>query len=251
MKLREIAMCGTFAAVMAAMLATPVNAATYYVDPTGVDPETGTVVSSDDYDGTEEVWQGAGTTNGPKRTLAAVMKIKGGLTSGDVVIALPGYYNDGVSNPSARDSGTTLMRRVIIPSGVTLKSKCGPEVTFIVGESSTAPNATADGLGTNAVGCVSNNGTLQGFTVTGGRTLSGTKDQSGLNYAGAGVYSGTAVDCIMSNNVCSWRGGGACSVTLYYCRFYSNNEATYGGASYSGAAYSCYYDVCTIMNTID
>jgi len=229
MKLGKKTEAGTFVAVIAATLfAATIDAATYYVDPTGGD------VSSDDYDGTAETWEGPGSNVGPKKTLAEVMKNR---VSGDVVIALPGYYNEGVSNPTARDSGTTLMRRVTIPSGVTLKSKCGPEVTFIIGESSTAPNATDTGCGTNAVGCVLNSGTLRGFTVTGGRTLG--KGSNDNHNAGGGVNSGTVVDCIISNNACSYRGGGTHYANLYYCRF-SNNKGS-GASSNGGTAYSCYY----------
>ena len=207
-------------------LAAAAQAGTYYVDANN---------GNDDWDASSETAAVDVATSkvGPKRTLAEVVKVAN--ASGDVVIALPGVYNDKVSNPDAENSTTELMRRVIIPSGVTLKSKNGPEETFIVGAESPSPDSLGCGVG--AIGCVDNNGTLRGFTLTGGRTLA---TGNGYPSSGGGVCKGTVVDCIISNNACSYRGGGARGSTLYGCRFYGNH-APMAESINAGTAYSCYF----------
>ena len=196
---------------------------TFYVDPTG-----GTV-SSDDYDGPAETWQGG--TVGPMKTLAAVAAKAGTVATKSnpcTIIALPGEYKEGVSNPEAIGTAATL-NRVTLKSYITLQSRDGREKTFIIGAKSDAPNADANGLGTNAVRCVSG-GTVRGFTITGGRTC---------NTVGGGVNEGTAVDCIITNNAAT-KGGGNYYGTNIRC-FFKDNKATNGGAAMGSASYNCYF----------
>jgi len=166
---------------------------------------------------------------GPKKTLAAAVKDR---TSGDVVIAMPGVYKEGVSNPEAIGTATTL-NRVTVPKGVTLQSRDGRDTTFIVGAKSDAPDATAAGLGTNATRCVSASGTVRGFTITGGCTFTGS-------IYGGGINGGTIIDCVVTNNVCSGRGGGINGGTSVNCIFRKNSAAT-GSNANSGTFYNCYF----------
>ena len=221
----------------AALFARPIDAATYYVDPTG-----GTV-SSDSYDGTADTWEGGESTVGPKRTLAGALEGRG---NGDVVIALPGVYDDGVSNEADRDTGETL-NRVSVPAGVTLKSRDGAEKTIIMGAES--PNPVWKGCGTNAVRCAYVSpatpkpavpaGRLVGFTLTGGRTgAEGNNDA----YNGGGVKgAGYCVDCIVSNNACYYRGGASHSTIFVRSRFLGNNDcnSAVGYSLYGGTVIHC------------
>ena len=94
-------------------------AGTYYVDPVnGRDEWSGTAETADP----ETVEQ---TKTGPKETLAGIVEVA--KTSDDVIIALPGFYTNGVCET---DNGRC---RVNIPAGVTLKSRDGAEKTVIVG----------------------------------------------------------------------------------------------------------------------
>ena len=226
-------------AVIAAVapFAMPLNAATYYVDPTG-----GTV-SSDDYDGTAETWEGGGSTVGPKKTLAAALKDR---ASGDVVIALPGTYAEGVSNPEDMNT-TNALNRVRVPAGVTLMSRDGAESTVIMGAE--APNPLWKGCGTNAVRCASvadattkpkaPRARLIGFTLTGGRT-SATGAESDKN-GGAASGGGYCVDCIVSNNAAFYRGGASSGATFVRSRFLGDNDckSAVGYSLYGGTAIYC------------
>ena len=179
---------------------------------------------------------------GPMKTLAAVAAKAGAIATKSnpcTIIALPGEYKEGVSNPEAIGTAETL-NRVRVPAYVTLQSRDGKDVTFIVGAKSDAPNATATGCGTNAVRCVycanSTTAVVRGFTITGGRTF--TNDKS-YQYAG-GINSGIIVDCIVSNNACAYRGGGINGGVSIGCR-YVGNMATTGSNANSGTFYSCFF----------
>ena len=207
-------------ALLAFGIVLPVFAATWYVDPTG-----GTV-SSDSYNGEAETWEGGGSTVGPRKTLAAALALA---SSGDTVIALPGVYREGVSNPTAVDTDTTL-NRVRVPPGVTLKSRDGAETTIIMGAAS--PEPIWNGCGTNAVRCAhveggATKGRLIGFTLTGGHTA-GYDDMTkmtGQNSGGAAVGSGICIDCIVSNN---WASGTTMHGSLWgrRCRAVSHITAS-------------------------
>ena len=221
-------------AVAVALLGAGAFADTYYVD---ADPTKG----SDSYDGKAEVWDGE---HGPWHTLAGAMTNK--LNSGDIVIALPGWYDEGVSNPEVKDTGDPFIR-VTVPNGVTLKSRDGAATTFIVGANSTAPDATAKGHGTNATRCVYLGGSksrVEGFTICNGRTFSGT-GSSGTNgrNTGGGVYgnaSAVVVDCVISNCYAAYRGGAAYYAGVFHrCRFVKN-DAGNGGSGNAVTMYNCY-----------
>lgn len=193
-------------------------AKTYYVDPTGDG------VSSDDYDGEAEVWDGA---HGPRRTLQGVMALA--KKSGDVVIALPGVYNEGAMNQSTYGSN-----RVVVASGVLLKSRDGAEATTIEGYVSTLADADGNGCGTDSMRCVYLNtgAVLCGFTLTKGRTSTLV---SGNNVrVGGGVNGGYCVDCVFSDNASVSGGAHAFSSKLLRC---------YLGSVPSGSGYPCYLGV--------
>ena len=203
------------------------EAKTWYVDPTG-----GTA-SSDSYDGTAEVWEGG--TVGPRKTLASVMTLA---SSGDTVIALPGRYDEGVSNPEDLNTSNVL-NRVTVPAGVTLRSRDGAETTFIIGAD--APVNEWEGCGSNAVRCaIVSDATktdpkakLIGFTLTGGRTAA-----AGDNYSqkgGGGAYGhGYCIDCIVSNNAAYYRGGGSCYAHFVRSVFTNNKAKSAVGYSMNG-----------------
>ena len=191
------------------------SAATWYVDANNGD---------DDWNGSvaEAAVDVAVSKNGPKKTLAAALKDR---ASGDVVIALPGTYAEGVSNPENLNTGNTL-NRVRVPSGVTLKSRDGAENTIILGAAAN-DNPDSHGCGTNAVRCASVAGRLIGFTLTGGRT-GGTiavNKMDNENSGAAAIGGGPFVDCIISNNYAVYGGGGGYYSSFVRCRFLGNNGA--------------------------
>ena len=212
--------CG--AALLAILLPLISSAGDFYVDANN---------GNDLWDGSSAT-RGAGDV-GPKKTLAAAMA---GRTNGDVVIALPGEYKDGVSNPEAIGTAKTL-NRVTVPMGVTLLARDGKDVTFIVGADSDAPDKSANGCGTNATRCVyaADGGTVRGFTICGGRTFTGE-----IN--GGGVSGGTIIDCIVSNNCCSGRGGGNSGGNSVNCRYIGNSAGSNIGPNVNvGTHYNCFF----------
>ena len=200
----------------------------FYVDAVGGD---------DDWDGSAEVAAPDVETSrkGPMKTLAAVAAKAKAVASASnpcTIIALPGEYKEGISNPDAFGTAMTL-NRVTLAANITLKSRDGKEKTFIMGAKSDAPNATAKGCGTNAVRCVKS-GTVQGFTLTGARVFSASSS-SGDSDGGA-ASTATLIDCIVTNNV-AYRGGGNYYGTNIRC-YFNGNTAFNGPSSVGSASYN-------------
>ncbi len=183
-----------------------------------------------------------GTGNGftpgmAKRTLADVFT-NCAVAAGDTVYAHPGIYDAGEMRLAA---DSAVASRAIVPANVTLKATGAAEETIILGAWAPEENRQGNyGQGTNAVRCVAlrADAVIDGFTLTGGRTLGGLAeyDSYGAGVFGVGENKTALVkNCIISNNVAGLGGGGA------YCRYLCcrilNNRATYngdGGATYKG-----------------
>ena len=174
----------------------------FYVDPVnGDDAKCGFLPS--------EAW----------KTLVAI-STNGNVRSGDTVYAAAGTYAEGAIK--VNDTHKTF-NRVVVPAGVTLKSLEGAAKTFIVGAA--APNADANGLGDGATRCVALGGTgaaVVGFTLTGGRTASGSgyPDAYSAAVLGQGQYDVgvgyVAANCIVED-VFAGKAGAGCAVTWVRC----------------------------------
>ena len=173
----------------------------------------------------------------------------------DTVLVTNGIYaTGGFSN-----SGSN---RVFLFSNIKLQSVNGPAATTIQGY--WVPGTTN---GSSAVRCVyvSSGSTLSGFTLTQGATTSGggqgggvwCSSQSSLvtncviagnaGAVGAGAYSGTLVNCKLTNNIAfglGW-GGGANGSILINCLL-TGNRTDYRGA----AAANCALSSCTVATNI-
>lgn len=119
----------------------------------------------------------------------------------------------GVYSTGGRAAGgsETLLNRLFVSNGVAVIAMEGPSVTFIVGAASGA--AVTNGLGDGAVRGVQllPGASLNGFTVTGGRTRWTTTNIEG-DYAGGGISCADST-CVVSNCVvtacaAAARGGG-------------------------------------------
>ena len=179
---------------------------------------------NDLWDGTTSTRdEGAGT--GPKKTLAAVMSC---IKAYDTVYAAPGFYSNGTVTVDGR------LYRTCVTNYASLIATSSPQDTFIVGAATTdATQGDAYGNGPGAISGVYlyKNSTLQGFTVTGGRTPSGTVSAN----CGGGVCGSASAfvkDCVISNNAAGYRGAGVCGVasgsginkgpSAYRCLFANN-----------------------------
>ena len=171
------------------------------------------------------------------KTLAKVMSFA--TTAGDVVWALPGVYSNGTMTTSEGHANTVtgtneyhdVLNRVVVPTGVTLRSVEGAEKTVILGERDPV-QSNWSGCGTNSVRCayLKPSAKLIGFTLTGGHARCDYKT-SNTTYAwyadGGGVQtesSSTSIvtDSIITNNFA--RDGGACKYGSYArCRITDNN----------------------------
>ena len=185
---------------------------------------------------------------------SAAKTLKGALSnanliSGDRVLALPGEYASG---EMAQNNNCDIKARAVVPSGVTLESTGGRDVTFIRGAAATTlDNPPYDGyplngMGADAIRCVylGSGSKIKGFTLTDGHTralLNGTtKSHESPDTTGGGV--GVAVadqnkswveDCAISNCV-AFRGGGVMAAKCNRCLF-ANNYASYVGGAVSDA----------------
>lgn len=180
----------------------------------------------------------AGAGIGPRKTLVGIMEVAN--TSGDVVYAAPGRYDE---RAALKDPGNVTSNRVVVPQGVRLESTDGAESTFIVGAA--AVGSGANGLGSGATRCVALNAgsAVVGFTLTGGRTASsGYPDGNCGAVLGAGQYAvgvGYVVsDCIVSNNLAGAVSCGS-GVTWVRCRLVDNGSSV--DYCQIGQYYHCYF----------
>lgn len=138
-----------------------------------------------------------------KKTLMSAMAIEG-LTSGDIVWAAPGVYNEGTSLNGEN--------RVSVPTGVGLSSLEGAELTIIEG----APDPSTGGIGELAIRPVylNKNAWVRGFTIRGGYTKDGANNAN--NGGGVlGVSDSAIVECIVTNNACGNRGTAVSDVSVF------------------------------------
>jgi len=208
--MKRIGMVGV--SVLTMLVSLSAFATEYFVDD---------VNGKDTYNGLYETDQKDGI-NGPKKTLKGAMEIEG-LAADDIVTVLPGVY-DELTMSQWNDAHTVeTLNRVIIPAGVTVRSKEGAQKTFIVGAPATSPVWAAGGCGTDSVRCVAMGlkAKLIGFTVTGGRARY-VSDSSCANGGGIAVpweatlndvkkarqNTASIVDCVISNNYAYSAGGG-------------------------------------------
>ncbi len=154
---------------------------------------------------------------------------------GDVVIALPGTYDDPAEARVHKD-GARVRSRVVVPDGRTVRSRDGAEATIIAGAPATSPTRLGR-LGADAIRCVhlGAGSAIEGFTLMDGNTdspASGWDDLSNEDGRGGGVC-GTDVstsivkDCVITGNA-SVRGGGVYQVTCRRCRIVGNTGVYMG-----------------------
>ena len=179
------------------------------------------------------------------------------------VVALPGTYKIGEKkHASSTFSGApTIKSRVVIPAGMTLRSRDGAETTIIEGQDATV-NPDDYGCGDNALRCayVETNAKLIGFTLRNGRTLGvanttkGTyiDDNLGAGAFGHGIANCFIEDCIVEG--CISRNGAAFShVTAKRCEIRNNCATAYGSVTRTGALEDCYVHDnygCTVLNDL-
>ena len=173
-----------------------------------------------------------GSAATPWRTLQGAVDGLARDSVGDAVVYVgPGRYNEG----GAVAEGTS-NRVVFARNAVRLKALEGPENTFIVGAEDPNPAVANDyGLGPKATRCVafSTSGhSVQGFTLTGGRSsVNANNSDSNPVRGGAAVATANAalLDCVVSNCVAS-RGAAIFGGTMERCLLANNVVASGGNA---------------------
>ena len=165
-----------------------------------------------------------------KRTLQGGVDAQ--LLSGGWVLATNGVYSSG----GAVTPGYACSNRVVITSDIVVRSVHGAESTIIEGA-----EATGGGNGAGAVrGVYMSTGTLIGFTVTNGHTM--TSDDVSYDCSGGGVNmvggDGVVSNCTLTGNSADYYGGGSYYGTLNNCTL-TGNSAYDGGGSYHGTLNNC------------
>ncbi len=197
-----------FVLALGLLLSTPVRAATYYVATNGSDAAAGTN------------WLTA------KQTIQAGIDAASG---GDTVLVSNGVYATG----GRAVAGQTLANRIVITNSISLFSVNGPSNTVIVGQN---PN------GATAMRCayISAGGTISGFTLTNGATL--TTGDAVTNRSGGGVYADTSsliTNCIVTGNACDQNGGGVYGGTIFNS-WILWNVGYFGGGAANSTGYNCF-----------
>lgn len=161
-------------------------------------------------------WAGASTTIG-----AAV----NASSAGDTVWVANGTYNiEEAILPIG--GGFVATNRIVITNSITVRSANNDPASAII-----------DGAGKMRCVVMDANSRLIGFTVTGGDTPTFSYD----NY-GAGIYGGSASNCVLSCNNAhgpEGHGGGAYGSTLYNCTLIGNIVNEYGGGASGSTLYNC------------
>lgn len=185
----------------------------------------------------------------------------------DTVLATNGNYQTG-----GRVVNGALTNRLVVDKPITLESVNGPAVTFIEGW-----QVPGNVIGDSAVRCVylADGAFLSGFTLTNGATgVAGLIDFD-LSGGGALCQSTNAVlsNCVVIANSCYWWGAGVYSGTLIDCDVVANTNRNGslgggGGAAYSrlsgcklhgnrtnpsdgGGALACYLTNCVVTGNYD
>ncbi len=191
---------------------------------------------------------GGGTDETPRQTIRSATT---NCVWDDVVLVAPGTYGEleGVQfhpAPALDDDKTSPIdvgSRVFVPNGVTVRSTHGPESTVIVGRAATHDTDTY-GNGPDAVRCVMLNGSdarLQGFTLTGGHTSTGSASRDDND--GGAVMSRTArvLGCIITNNFSS-RNGAVFRTRAFDCIIKDNHATTCASVGRESYFYRCLID---------
>lgn len=170
------------------------------------------------------------TPDDPLGSFAAAMEKA---ESGDTVWALPGAYS---AESVKADESHVVSCRVVVKSGVTLRSTEGAAATSIVGAS--------------AVRCVwlRDGAAVKGFTLTGGRanyqsvarpSAATADDRAGGVYGE--TYGTLCEDCII-NDCRASIGGGGFSAIFNRCVFRNCQVPNMGSALLYGRAVNCFMD---------
>lgn len=185
----------------------------------------------------------------------------------DTVTVLPGdYAEDPVEVKDGDYDAYKSLSRLYITKKITLRSRDGAAKTHIIGRRSAKAKTDAtyaDGMGADAVRCISVDKTtasgtvIQGFTIRDGASNSqdasgndvatGSQDSSrnragGVNTTKA-IADGAAfyvVDCVVSNCV-GTRGGGVYGGTCVRTLFAFNQARNYGAAGRQCNFYNCVF----------
>jgi hypothetical protein len=148
--------------------------------------------------------------------------------AGDFVLVTNGFYASG----GAVVTGDLTNRVVLLPR-MTLSSINGPQTTVIQGA---RDPATTNGPG--AVRCVwmGSDSTLNGFTVQGGATRTGTGIsflESGGGICCDGTTATLVKNCLIRSNTASMMGGGcAFAYRVDHCKILQNSAQYGGGCTY-------------------
>jgi len=164
---------------------------------------------------------------------------------GGTVLVTNGTYRGG---PYEKAENRALRSRIVITRDLTVRSVNGPAETAIVGAGDW--NGSRLVSGPHAVRCVfMNTGTLSGFTLADGHTLtngtySGTweYDQSG---GGAFAFGGVLTNCIVKRCSAHVWAGGVIGGTLLNCTI----EGNYGASTAGGAMFATLHN-CVVTNNV-
>ena len=183
-------------------------------------------------------------------TLQAAVDLAARYNGVDDVVALPGEYSVGASLHTGKavdysDATATIRSRVLIPAGITLRSRDGAAVTTIRGAAATAEgNADEWGRGDDAIRCafLESGATLKGFTLTDGHTsgnlVNYRDDTLGGAVLGRNWRTSIVEDCIVTGNH-SPCGGAGSNVSFRRCKIYGNYGLHFGAVIRTGSLYDC------------
>jgi hypothetical protein len=161
-------------------------------------------------------------------------------TNGDLVLVNDGVYQvGGRTNQEPgfpRSDGVT--NRVLVGKPVAVQGINGPAATFI------------SGSGTDRCVYLTNGASLSGFSlinglagwvttsVSHGHTNVAIHAGNGGGVIGGEFGGGVVSNCVLTGNVATGDGGGACEATLVNCLL-TGNQATNGGGAASSALVNC------------